>query len=259
MTTRVLVVDDEPVARDGLASLVRRLPGISDVIACDSTGTAVATIRAARPDIVLLDVQLSPGTGFEVINEVGAENMPLVIFVTAFDQFALRAFETAAVDYLLKPVDPERLAAAVSRAMARLRERNSAEAVLRLTALGASFQQPSPRPIAFVDGDRTLLYEPNEITRIEGADDYVRIHGRGRDCLVRDTLDALEDRLTTPPFFRVHRSAIINLRHVVEIVRVSRHRHAVHLRDGSRVPVSEKRRELLEQWLSAGRSRPEPR
>jgi two-component system LytT family response regulator len=259
MTTRVLVVDDEPVARDGLASLVRRLPGISDVIACDSAVAAVSTIRTARPDIVLLDVQLSPGTGFEVINEVGIEDMPLVIFVTAFDQFALRAFETAAVDYVLKPVDPHRLTEAVTRAVARLRERNSAEALQRIAALGASFQQPPPRPIPFVDGDRTLLYEPNEITRIVGADDYVRIYGRGRDCLVRDTLDALEDRLTTPPFFRVHRSAIINLRHVVEIARVSRHRHAVHLRDGSSVPVSEKRRELLEQWLSTRRSRSDSR
>jgi len=252
--TRILVVDDEPVARDGLAALVRRLPGMSDVFACDSAEAAVSAIRTERPDIVLLDIQLSPGTGFDVINKVGVAQMPLVIFVTAFDQFAVRAFESAAVDYLLKPVDPERLAAALSRASARLRERNSAEAVQRLAALGASFQQPPPRPISFVDGDRTLLYEPNEITRIVGADDYVRVYGRGRDCLVRDTLDALEDRLTTPPFFRVHRSAIINLRHVVEIVRVSRHRHAVHLRDGSSVPLSEKRRELLEQWLSAGRS-----
>jgi len=250
MTARVLVVDDEPVARDGLASLVRRLPGISDVIACDSTGTAVATIRAARPDIVLLDVQLSPGTGFEVINEVGAENMPLVIFVTAFDQFALRAFETAAVDYVLKPVDPERLAAAVSRAMARLRERNSAEAVLRLTALGASFQQPSPRPIAFVDGDRTLLYEPNEITRIEGADDYVRIHGRGRDCLVRDTLDALEDRLTTPPFFRVHRSAIINLERVREIQPLFRGDCDLVLENGRKVRLSRTRRAEFERLFT---------
>jgi len=253
MTTHVLVVDDEPVARDGLAALVRRLPGVSDVLACDGVDAAVSAIRVARPDIVFLDVQLSPGTGFDVINEVGVDRMPLVIFVTAFDQFAVRAFESAAVDYVLKPVDPERLAAAVLRAIARLRERNSADAMLRLAALGASFTSPPPRPIPFVDGDRTLLYEPNEITRIVGADDYVRVFGRDRDCLVRDTLDALEDRLTTPPFFRVHRSAIINLRHVVEIVRVSRHRHAVHLRDGSRVAVSEKRRELLERWLSSGR------
>jgi two-component system, LytTR family, response regulator len=253
MKLRALVVDDEPVARAGLSMMVRADPHFVDVRECGDRDAAVSAIETDRPDLVLLDIQLTPGTGFDVIERVGASRMPAVIFVTAFDRYALEAFDAAAIDYVVKPPDPARLALALTRAKARIREARTADDATRLAILAAALRQPpAPRPIALADGERTLLFEPNEIVWIEAADDYARVHARGRPALVRETLEALETRLPSPPFFRVHRSAIVNLRFVTEVTRTSRHRYIAALRDGTRVPVSEGRRQALEAWLRAG-------
>src|SRR5262249_14684045 len=161
-----------------------------------------------RPDVVLLDIQLNPGTGFDLIQDIGVANMPHVVFVTAFDKFALKAFDAAAIDYLVKPVSRARLHVALERAKTQLRGTNVADASGRLTALAQELVPRERRPIAVADGDRTLVFEPGEIVWIEAADYYARIHARGRAWLVRETLDALESRLQRP-FFRVHRSAIV--------------------------------------------------
>jgi len=245
-----LVVDDEPVARAGLTTMVRSDPDFSVVRACGDCDAAVRLIRDERLHVVLLDIQLNPGTGFDVIDRVGADSMPPVVFVSAFDEYALKAFDAAAVDYVVKPVDPERLRVALNRVKARTAAPNVDNAMARLASVAAALRPPEPRPIAVSDGDRTLVFESDEITWIGAADYYASVNARGRSWLVRESLDAFEHRLPRPPFFRVHRSAIVNIRFVMEVTRVTRHRSVIVLRDGSRIAVSAERRATLEAWLS---------
>jgi len=238
MELRAVVVDDEPIARSGLATLLRREPSIAVVRECESRQEAIAALHRERPHVVFLDVQLSPGTGFEVAEQMQSPSTQ-VVFVTAFDRHAVEAFRTSALDYIVKPVDPERLRASIARVRERLQLLDAAVARDRARA-----------PLAFSDGERSLLFSVDELTWIEGADDYAQVHARGRTWLVSDTLDGLERRLPAPPFFRVHRSAIVNVGHVTAIKRVSRHRHAAVLRDGTVVSVSAARRGMLRDWLA---------
>lgn len=254
MTLHVLVVDDEPAARAGLVAMLRDQATVTRISESRGRDEAIRMIREQRPDLVLLDIQLNPGTGFDVIAAVGAENMPVVIFITAFDAFAVAAFDAAALDYVLKPVDPERLRTALARARRRLAESDLHGAAARLAAAAECLTPTPSGPVVVQDVNRTLVFEPAEITRIEAEDYYARLHARGRSWLIRETLDSLEQRLPTPPFFRVHRSAIINATFVTALTRVSRHRHELALRDGARVPVSEARREAFSSWLSARHS-----
>lgn len=250
MTLHVLVVDDEPTARAGLAGMLRDETDVAQISESAGCDEAIRLIRELRPDLVLLDVQLNPGTGFDVITNVEPANMPGVIFVTAFDEFAVAAFDAAALDYVLKPVDPVRLRTALARARRRRAESDLHDAAARLANAAERLTPKPSRPVVVQDVNRTLVFEPAEITRIEAEDYYARLHARGRSWLIREALDSLEQRLPTPPFFRVHRSAIINAAFVTAVTRVSRHRHELTLRDGSRVPLSEARREAFSAWLA---------
>jgi two-component system LytT family response regulator len=250
VTLNALVVDDEPIARAGLTSMVRSDPDFSVVRACGDCDAAVRLIRNERLHVVLLDIQLNPGTGFDIIDRVGADAMPPVVFVTAFDEFALKAFDSAAVDYVVKPVDPERLRVALNRVKTRNASASVDDAISRLSAAAAALRQEQAKPVVVSDGDRTLVFEHDEIIWIGAADYYASVNARGRSWLIRESLDAFERRLPRPPFFRVHRSAIVNIRFVAEVARLSRHRSAIVLRDGSRIAVSAERRAALEAWLS---------
>ena len=237
----VLIVDDEPVARRGLRRQLAQLPGVTCVGECGSRAQAVAAIRDLRPEVVLLDIQLGKASAFDIIEEIGHEAMPLVVFVTAYDRHAVRAFEVNALDYVLKPVDPERLREAIDRSAAALSARQTVSLADRLegvllSAVQQTIRRPQPgTPERFVvrDGDRAALLEIEQIEWFESAGNYVRVHSRGHAYFMRMTMDRVAQRVTpSGRFVRVRRSAIVNLRAVASLERNGRSSFIVHMRSG---------------------------
>jgi two-component system, LytTR family, response regulator len=234
---RVLIVDDEPLARRGLRLRLERLGAIDIVGECASGGAAVAAIEEGAPDVVLLDVQMPELDGFDVVEAVGVSQMPVTIFVTAYDAHAIRAFEAHALDYLLKPLDDDRFAQSIERARVRVAERNDHA---RSRALGAAIADPiAPRRrIVLRERGRVLVLEHKEIDWIGAEGDYVRVHAAGRSHLFRNTMSAMEERLDPAEFARIHRSTIVNVAAVRE-VRTHGDRHwVVVLRDRTRLKMS---------------------
>jgi two-component system LytT family response regulator len=218
---RALIVDDEPFAREGIRVLLSDDPEIEIVGECADGREAVEAIREGSPDLVFLDVQMPEMDGFGVIDEIGAKAMPVVIFVTAYDQYALRAFDVAALDYLLKPYDDERFASAVQRAKSQVRRGAVGELGRKLVALLES-QQGGPdrarttpgdhlRRVMLKTGGRVIFLKAEEIDWIEAEGDYVRLHVGADTHLLRDTMKRLEAQLDPAKFVRTHRSTIVNL------------------------------------------------
>ena len=245
---KVLVVDDEPVARRGLREQIASIPGVRCIGEAGGRDQAISAIVELRPDVALLDIRLGRTSAFEIIEEVGVDAMPLVIFVTAYDRHALEAFAVHALDYVLKPVDPERLRDALDRAASTLALRRSATLADRLEGLlddraaGASMVPPSgTAPSRFVvrDDGRLLLIDVDRIDWFESAGDYVRVHSAGAAYLMRKTMDAVARRLAAnPEFVRVRRSAVINVRAIVALERYAKSAYLIRLRDGSKVVSS---------------------
>jgi two-component system, LytTR family, response regulator len=245
---RVLVVDDEPLARRGLRRELERMPGMLCVGECATRDEAVLAIRASRPDLVLLDVQLGRATGFEVIERVGADAMPLVVFVTAYDRHALRAFEVHAVDYVLKPVDPDRLRDAIDRATRLQSLERGASLAERLERLLAGQAEPSPAPapattpdrIAVSQGERRAFVDVSTIEWVEAYGNYVRVHAGGRAHLLRSTMTRMEHRLATSGarFIRIRRSALVNVHAIVTVEPYGKGMFFLTLRDGTRLVSS---------------------
>jgi two-component system LytT family response regulator len=246
----VLIVDDEPVARRGLRRQLARLPGVTCVGECGTRVEAVAAIRDRRPDVVLLDIQLGRTNAFEIVEEIGVEAMPLVVFVTAYDRHAVKAFEVHALDYVLKPVDPERLREAIERAASTLSQQRAVSLADRLEGLLSEAQrtvrgpespavrQPERFAVHGAD-DRVSLLEIDHIEWFESAGNYVRVHSRGRAYLMRMTMDRVAQRLDTRrSFIRVRRSAIVNVRAVASLERNGKSSFIVHLRSGATVTSS---------------------
>jgi two-component system, LytTR family, response regulator len=244
---RALIVDDEPIARRGIRA---RLAGTGIEVAaeCGDGEEAVRAIRELAPDLVFLDVQMPGLDGFAVIQAVGADAMPTVIFVTAYDAHALRAFEAHALDYLLKPIDDERFALALARARVRIAERRDGALGRRLRAMLveseasttpvlAGVPAPSSR-IPIRDRGRIVLLDADEVTWVEADGDYVRVHAGGRGYLVRETMAAIEARLDPARFARIHRSAIVNISRVRELTALPNHDYVIVLRDGTRLRSS---------------------
>jgi len=243
---KVLIVDDETLARRGLRTEIERLSGFSCAGEASSRDEAVEAIVEHQPDIVLLDVQLGRATAFEVIEQIGVESMPLVIFVTAYDQHALRAFEVNAVDYVLKPVDPDRLRDALEKA-ARQRslERGAslAERLERLLAttataapVGGAVQgakKPTDRLVVH-DGDRLSFVDLRTVEWIEAAGNYVRVHTNTRQYLLRATMNRMAERVGGT-FVRIRRSALVNPQAIVTVERYAKGMFALHLRGGARL------------------------
>jgi two-component system LytT family response regulator len=257
---RVLVVDDEPLARAGVCELLSRDAELDVVGEAANGEEAVAAITELKPDLVMLDVQMPGMTGFEVIRTIGPERMPAVVFTTAYDQFAVRAFEVNAVDYLLKPFDDERFAITIARAKKAVRHAHAGELSRRLVELLEKTDSPAkpalaPAPSPFSDrlvvksGGRVVFLRTDEIDWVEAADYYVKLHSAGKTHLLRETMNALEDRLDPNKFFRVHRSAIVNLDRVRELQPYFRGEHVVILNDGTKLKLSRGRRAKLEQLL----------
>ena len=251
---RTLIVDDEPLARERLATLLQTEPGIEVVGQCRDGEEAVTAIHDLSPDLVFLDVQMPQMTGFEVIEAVGTEKMPLVIFVTAFDQHALRAFQVRALDYLLKPFDRERFTDAVARARRHLERDETGDIGRRLLALVKDLRKDQPRSDRLVvkSGGRLFFLRADEIDWVEAAGNYVRLHVGTTSHLLRETMNAIEGRLDPEKFFRIHRSRIVNMERIQELQPWLNGEYAVLLRTGTRLTLSRGYREKLQERL--GRS-----
>lgn len=242
---RVLVVDDEPLARAGLKHLLAEDPEVAVIGEASDGADAVRAITTLLPDLVLLDVQMPEMTGLDVVREVGAENMPAVIFVTAYDEFALHAFEVDAIDYLLKPFDDDRFAQALARAKRYLRSVDLAELRGRLgNLIGSHYQR-----LVVKSAGKTHFIRVPDIDWIEAADYYSKIHVGGRAHLIRETMSSIEEKLDPRKFFRVHRSAIVNLDRIVEMQPFVRGDYVLILQDGTRLKLTRSRRERLEEIL----------
>lgn len=256
-----LIVDDEPVAREGIRVMLADDPEIEVAGECAGGEEALSAIRELSPDLVFLDVQMPEMDGFAVIEEIGVEEMPVVIFVTAYDQYALRAFEVAALDYLLKPFDDERFAAAVARAKAQIRQTEVGELSRRLIALLETRTDPahsaavSDEPHGYLKrvmiktGGRVIFRKVEEIDYIEAEGDYVRLHMGAEAHLLRDTMKRLEEQLDPAKFARTHRSTIVNLDRIKELHPYFHGDYIVLMKDGTELKLSRSRRAALEQRL----------
>ena len=266
---RVLIVDDEPLARSGLEQLCAQDPEIEVVGECADGRAAVAAIEQVEPDLLLLDIQLRDMDGFEVLRTIGPDRMPHVIFVTAYDQFALRAFEVHALDYLLKPFGDKRFFDALGRAKQAIRQADSGDLRARLVALLEAVvleDGPGAGPvhathdsvtatdtfasrIAVKQSGRVFLVRADEIDWIEAADYCAKLHVRDEVHVIRESMKSLAARLDPARFFRVSRSAIVNLDRIREIQPFSRGSQIVILKDGTQVVLSHRRRKALESTL----------
>ncbi|MEO7823661.1 MAG: LytTR family DNA-binding domain-containing protein [Gemmatimonadaceae bacterium] len=250
---RVLIVDDESLARQRLLSLLTRVPDVEVVGECQNGLEAVASIRETRPDLVFLDVQMPELDGFDVITEVGTDKMPPVIFVTAFDDYAVSAFEFGAFDYLLKPVDHVRFHQTLDRARKRIRE-SPATGVGVASQLGALLRKLSEREassnrIGVKVNGRILFLDPDEIYWIQARDDLARIHLAEVAYDVREPLSHLEARLPGDRFLRVHRSTIVNTRQVREAQPFDQGDQLLVLRNGKRITTGRSYRKAVQEFL----------
>jgi two-component system LytT family response regulator len=261
---RAIVVDDEPAARRGIRLLLERDGGV-DVVGEAAGGLEAAElIRRERPDLAFMDVQMPGCDGFEALNRVGADALPAVIFVTAYDEHALQAFEVNAVDYLLKPYDDARFAAALQRAKNEVRRRQVENVNVRLVQLLDYLQRTAPpgaqagedRPadrIMLKSSGEIIFLKVGEIDWIEAEGDYMKFHLAGRSHLMRETMARLEARLDPRQFIRIHRSTIVNLDRVQKLSPSFAGEYAVILRDGTKLKLSrgfhERISSLLKQAL----------
>jgi two-component system LytT family response regulator len=253
---RVVVVEDEPLARSGAVALLSADPEIEVVGDYEDGHEAIREIRRLEPDILFLDVQLRGMTGFDVLTALSDGLLPAIVFVTAFDEFAVRAFDVHAVDYLVKPYDDDRFATAVGRAKRQAGESGAGAARLQLMSLletvagaaGVATDAPVTRLIVR-NASRVVFVRTDDVDWIEGASYYAKLHVSGRVHMMRETLGALERRLDPRVFFRVHRSAIVNLTRVQAVEPLHKGEGVVVLRDGTRLKLSRGRRPELDSRI----------
>jgi len=235
---RVLIVDDEPLARAVIREFLRAHPGVEVVGECGNGFDAVKAAAELGPDLVFLDVQMPKLNGFEVVELLG-RSVP-VVFTTAYDQYALRAFEVHAIDYLLKPFNEERFAEALSRARARLQARGEPAEPAGLDALVAEARQrhgPVER-VLIRDGSQVHVLPVEKIDYVEAQDDYVCFKAEGRQYLKDQTMAALEVTLDPMRFVRIHRSYLLNIERIARVELYAKDSRVAILRDGTRLPVS---------------------
>ena len=251
MSIQTLIVDDEPLARDRLRQLLQSDHEFQVSGECRNGAEAVEAIRKARPDLVFLDVQMPEVDGFGVIEAIGARNMPAVIFVTAYDKYALRAFDENALDYLLKPYDERRFQRAVQRVKDHL-HRGSGDVAQRMLAM---LQDVSPerkamdRLVIKSDG-RVVFLKTREVDYAEAAGNYLSLHVGKDTYLIRETMNAFEARLDPEKFLRIHRSTIVNIERIKEVQPWFKGEYVVTLRDGTELSLSRTYRDKLRQFLA---------
>jgi len=246
MKLRVIIVDDERMARTRLRRMLEKDPEVEIVAECEDGQAAVDAVRAHTPDLILLDIQMPGVDGFAVLEALGPERTPEVVFVTAYDEHAIRAFEEHALEYLMKPVAPERFA----KMLARVRERRihaprGHDSLFDLMAQRKADGRGTRLVVR--SGERTTFVAPEEIDWIEAAGNYAILHLGKRTHILRETMNALESQLPGDMFCRVSRSAILNLRRVKELQSLPAGEHVAMLEDGQRVSISRSLREVEER------------
>ncbi|MGB7297597.1 MAG: LytTR family DNA-binding domain-containing protein [Candidatus Aminicenantales bacterium] len=240
MAYKILIIDDEALARRRLRSLLSKNPALEVIGECANGEEAVLAILDSSPDLIFLDVQMPEMNGFEVLEAVGRESMPAVVFVTAHDQYALKAFEVHAVDYLLKPFSRDRLEQALSRAVTALENRVAGDLNRSVLALLDKLKEREPyakRLLAKAHG-RIHLLPVNDIEWIEAEDYYARVHLGQESFLIRESLSGLQKRLDPSQFLRIHRSSIINVRSIKELQSWFHGEYLVILKNGTKMHIS---------------------
>jgi two-component system LytT family response regulator len=253
---RVLIVDDEPLAREGLRLLLAAEPDLSLCGECGNGLEAVQAIGNVQPDLVFLDINMPGLTGLEVVAEVGINNMPLVIFLTAYDQHAVEAFTLNALDYLLKPVAELRLRESLQRARSKLQQRQLQSHQQQLGKMLAQLtQQTTPAKaerLMIRSASHVYFVKPADITWVEADGDYVSIHTNGKKHLVRETMKQMEERLAAQGFQRIHRSSLVNLEAIRELVADHNGDYQVILHDSTALKLSRTYRDELCEKLQCG-------
>jgi two-component system LytT family response regulator len=237
MRLKVLVVDDEPLARQGLKLLLGRQDRVESVSEARNGREAIAILRERPLDLVLLDVQMPRMDGFAVVSAVGPDRMPAVIFVTAHDQYAIRAFEIAALDYLLKPVTQERFALAFERAVGRIRTQPHDETARQVVAMLDAVASPPRRLTRFAirSGERTIFVPVDDVDRIEAFQNYVRLHVGETTHLLHVPMNTIEGVLDPERFMRIHRSHIVNVQRISQLWTLAHGQYVIELRSGQRL------------------------
>ena len=256
---KAIVVDDEPPARRNLRALLAGVPDIELIRECGNGRDALSSIRALEPDLVFLDVHMPEMDGFEVLEHLTDQSLPVIIFVTAYDQYALKAFEVSALDYLLKPFDDVRFHKALAQARRQIEQQDASELGRKLlTLMGAREARPDGSASRYLTrlmiktAGRVIFVRTEEIDWIEAYDNYLRLHVGDKAHLLRQTMNELEAALNPEHFARIHRSTIVNLNRVHEFHPHFNGEYQVILRDGTQLKLSRGRKEWIEQWL--GRS-----
>jgi two-component system LytT family response regulator len=237
MSVTALLVDDEPLAREGLRILLARDPEVSAIHEARDGHEAVEAIRSLRPDLVFLDVQMPGMDGFAVVQEIGADAMPAVVFVTAHDKYAIQAFELNAFDYLLKPVTEERFAKALARSKARLRSNPVDDPNSRILSLLETMASPRHflRRLAVRSAGKTIFVDVADVDWIEAAENYVQLHAGRAQHLLHVTMNTLEKSLDSELFLRIHRSVMVNVKRIKELEPVTHGEYVITLANGVRL------------------------
>jgi two-component system LytT family response regulator len=252
---RALIVDDEPLARQRIEDLLAKKDSVDIVGAASNGSEAVEMIRRLSPDLVFLDVQMPGMSGLDVVDTIGPEQMPATIFTTAYDKFALKAFDRAAVDYLMKPFDDERFSQALRRARKTIELQEVGRMTQRLAALLEEERAPKSAKTKYLGRipvemrGQVRVVPVDKIDYISASGPYAELHVGDRTYAVRERMQTLEERLDPAIFMRVHRSAIVRLDRIDTLLRSSGGDYAVRLKDGTELSVSRARREELEQRL----------
>jgi two-component system LytT family response regulator len=253
---KTIIVDDEPIARRNLQALLKDDAEIEVIAVCASGAEAVKSIRKTPPDLLFLDVQMPEIDGFAVLKKINVASVSAIVFVTAHDQYALKAFESHALDYLLKPFSDERFTLAVERAKQQIRQRDAAALSRKLQLLLTEHgEQTSTVDEAHVgrflikESSRVFFVKTEEIDWVEAADYYVNLHVGMKTHLLRETMSDLENKLDPAMFLRIHRSAIVNLHRVKEVQTRLGGDYVTVMKDGTKLKLSRSRRDQLESLL----------
>lgn len=250
---RIVIVDDEPLARRGIRALLNGEKDVEVIAECRNGREAVAVIEEQAPDLVFLDVQMPELNGFDVVEAIGAERMPAVIFVTAYDKYALRAFDVHALDYLLKPLDGDRFTRALQRARMQIEGKSIRDLSRTLQNLLDDLKknQKYTERLVIKSAGRIFFLGVAEIDWIEAADNYVRLHAGPDAHLLRETMNGLEKRLDPVQFLRIHRSRIVNIKRIKELQPLFRGEYDIMLRDGTRLESGRGYRDRLQKLFSS--------
>jgi two-component system LytT family response regulator len=252
---RVIIADDERLARKKLRLLLESEPDVEIVAECENGRQTVSAIHACIPDLLLLDIQMPDLDGFQVLGEIAPAQMPVVVFTSAYDQYAIRAFDAHALDYLLKPFDQERLHQAIERARSELRKSGDREITHRILDLLSRVRsealyvtEPDSRLVIRTKG-RVIFLNLDEIDWVEAAANYVRLNVGNESYLFRETIGRTSERLNPNHFIRIHRSTIVNLRKIKELIPVNSGEYIVVLKTGKELSCSRGYRAALQRVI----------